>query len=135
MSFIDLNISVQTPVKSRPLPATGRIPPAPGARARRTRLLDKEAYRSTFSTRMHPTDFQQPLPFGFQLYAAFIPKTDYRGFDCSGKHIHSVWISDTTPFLHVLIAAKEYPNVFMVVVIDRLQHAIYGHRLVDLRQD
>lgn len=127
--------SAKLPAENGALSVTDTDALATSEQPAKTRLLDKQAYRSTFSIRMHPIEPEEPLSSALQLYIAFIPKTDYKGFDCSERRIHSVWLSDTTPFLHILLSAKDKPHVFMVIIIDRIRQSIFGHHLVDLQLD
>jgi hypothetical protein len=79
-------------------------------------LLDENAFRATFGSRMVRVQSDGNAPFPFWSYVDQIPSKDFQGYDCSEGSVQWVWRSEDGRFEHVLIDAKEDKDVFMVVV-------------------
>lgn len=71
-------------------------------------------------------------PVDFWPYFESIPFEDFRGYDCSEGEVDYVWRSADSRFEHILINANESRDIFMVIVVDRVEKSVVGHRLLDL---
>jgi hypothetical protein len=70
-------------------------------------------------------------PFDFWSYFEQIPSADFAGHDCSSGRVTYVYRDPSGRFEHVLVDS-ETRDVFMVLVLDRERHTVFGHRLLDL---
>jgi hypothetical protein len=100
-----------------------------------THKLDDETFKESFGDAMLPIAAEVPPPFDFAAYIVSIPKEDYEGYDCSAGIVNWRWRSDDGIYEHVLLSTKEDPEVFMVIVLDRINLSVLGHRLLDLNRD
>ena len=98
-------------------------------------LLSKEAFHETFALKMIRVGPEEAPPFDFWDYVAQIPLADFQGYDCSASRVQWVWRADNKPYEHVLIDTKEDKDVFMVIVLDRTNCSVVGHRLLDLKSE
>jgi hypothetical protein len=98
-------------------------------------LLDENAFRATFGSRMVRVQSDGNAPFPFWSYVDQIPSEDFQGYDCSEASVQWVWRSEDGRFEHVLIDAKEDKDVFMVVVLDLTKSEVIGHRLMDFKRE
>src|SRR5882757_6933021 len=97
-------------------------------------LLDEDAFRATFGSRMVRVQSDGNAPFPIWSYVDQIPSKDFQGYDCSEGSVQWVWRSEDGRFEHVLIDAKEDKDVFMVVVLDLTKREVFGHRLMDFKR-
>ncbi len=69
----------------------------------------------------------------FDLWSYFgsIPPSDFGGHDFADGIVDYVWRAADGSWEHVLVRSNT-PNVFMVLVLDNSDHAVRGHRLLDL---
>jgi hypothetical protein len=95
-------------------------------------LLTEAAFKQTCVPPMIRAGAGESPAFDFWPYVETIPPEDFRGYDCSEGVVHYVWRSADSRFEHVLINARESRDVFMVIVVDRVQKSVVGHRLLDL---
>ena len=70
-------------------------------------------------------------PFDFWGYFDQIPSADFSGHDCSSGSVTYVYRHPSGRFEHVLVDS-DTRDVFMVVVLDRQNGVVLGHRLLDL---
>ncbi len=98
-----------------------------------TQLSERE-YHDTFSEPMARAKPEDSPPFDFWPYFGSIPQSDFGGYDCSQGKVDWVWRDASNTFEHVLINSND-PNVFMVIVLDRLRGGVLGHRLLNLRKE
>jgi hypothetical protein len=96
-------------------------------------LLSREEYVATFGATRSRVDAHDPAPFNFWLYFDMIPEADFEGHDCSAGHVQYVW-REPVRYEHVLVNSEDR-NVFMVLVLDRMEFRVLGHRLVDLKRE
>ncbi|MFL5241944.1 MAG: hypothetical protein ACJ8FY_07535 [Gemmataceae bacterium] len=97
-------------------------------------LLSHEQYLATFGDTRSRISSDEPVPFDFWPYFETIPPADFEGHDCSATLVEYVWREGSGRFEHVLINSED-PNVFMVVILDRKEGTVYGHRLLDLNKE
>lgn len=98
--------------------------------------LDKAAFRNTFGGEgIIRVKINEEPPFDFWPYVEAIPEDDFDGYDCSEGKVEWVWRSVDARFEHVLISTAENVNVFMTIVLDRIDSIVVGHRLLDLNAE
>ena len=98
--------------------------------------LNKDEFRSTFGReRMNRVKINEEPPFDFWTYVEAIPEVDFEGYDCAEGRVEWVWRSEDERFEHVLISTAEDENVFMAVVLDRIDCVVIGHRLLNLNTE
>ena len=96
-------------------------------------LFSREEFLATFGVTRSPVPADAPAPFNFWLYFETIPEVDFEGHDCSAGRVQYVW-REPARYDHVLVNSED-PNVFMVLVLDRTECRVLGHRLLDLNRE
>jgi hypothetical protein len=73
-------------------------------------------------------------PFDFWPYFDLIPEADFEGHDCSAGKVRWVYQDPTARYEHVLVSS-ENKDIFMVLVLDRKNGVVLGHRLLNLLKE
>ena len=97
--------------------------------------LDETAFKATFREPMQRVGDDDEPPFDYWPYFEQIPEADFEGFDCTEGQVDWAWRTPDGCFEHVLINTREDADVFMVLVLDRQDRAVFGHRLLNLKKD
>ena len=97
--------------------------------------LDEAAFKTTFGASMQRVSGDEGIPFDFWPYFDQIPEADFEGFECTEGRVDWVWRTDDGLFEHVLINTREDADVFMVLVLDRQARAVFGHRILNLKNE
>jgi hypothetical protein len=95
-----------------------------------TRLLTKEEYLATFSEPMKNVTEEPAGTIDIWPYLSKVPKSELNGHTLEGS-VEAVYRS-TTGMEHVLLRT-EMRTVFLVIVLNVEENAIFGHYLLDLR--
>jgi hypothetical protein len=93
--------------------------------------LSESEYSNTFQSPMRRVPAEEGPPFDFWPYVDLIPQADYEGHDCSAGKVRWVYQHPTGRYEHVLISS-ENKDIFMVLVLDRKNGVVLGHRLLNL---
>ena len=96
--------------------------------------LSEEAFKATFSPPMKQLSEADAPPVDFWPYFETIPGSDFKGHDCSDGVVKIVYRDATEKFEHVLVESED-KNIFMVIVLDRENTRVHGHRLLDLNEE
>jgi hypothetical protein len=97
-------------------------------------LLSREQYLATFGeTRSRVSPDESP-PFDFWSYFDAIPLADFQNRDCSAGMVDYAWRDEAGRYDHVLVNSDDR-NVFMVLVLDRMNVTVLGHYLLDLNSE
>src|SRR5262245_31898610 len=96
-----------------------------------THRLSEAEYSDAFQAPMRRVTADEGPPFDFWPYFHFIPKADFEGHDCTAGKVHWVYQHPAGRYEHVLVSS-ENKNIFMVLVLDRKDRVVVGHRLLDL---
>jgi hypothetical protein len=94
-------------------------------------LLSQEQYLGTFGETRSRVSPDEGPPFDFWSYFDAIPPADFHNRNCSAGMVDYAWRDDAGRYEHVLVNSDDR-NVFMVLVLDRLNATVYGHYLLDL---
>lgn len=98
---------------------------------REVALLSEQAFKATMGQPMRPVEESTPLPPDFWRYFDGIPPEDFRGYEFGRGEVRLAYREPAGQFDHVLLGSSD-PDVFMVVVVDRVGQSVYGHHLLDL---
>lgn len=71
-------------------------------------------------------------PFDFWPYFELIPESDLEGFSFSEGIVNHVWRTVDGRFEHVLVSCEEDENIYLVLVLDNRECAVFGHILLNL---
>lgn len=96
--------------------------------------LSKDEYLSFFGKPMTPAAPGTQPPFDFWTYFEQIPEADFDGHDFSKGEVDTVYIEPTRRYEHVLINSED-KNVFLVLILDRQEQKVVGHRVLDLNEE
>jgi hypothetical protein len=98
-----------------------------------TKALDEAQYLATFREPMRDiTGTEREDVVDIWSYFDSLPTEDWQGFSAADDGVvHQVYRSGDGRYGHVLIATTA-AEVFMVLMVDLEQRAVYGHRLLDL---
>ena len=95
----------------------------------RTRELTEAEFKDTFTAKMVNVTETATDVLNIWPYVEAVP---IRVLD--GHFVEAVYRGEDNRFDHVLVMT-ESKNVYLVVVVDLVQDAIYGHRLLDVNQE
>lgn len=99
------------------------------------KLLTDAEFQGTFTAPMRRVALDGTgAPVAFWSYFDAILTEHFAGHTCPGESVSHAWADANGRFQHVLIATDEL-NIFMVVVLDLRERAVYGHRLLDLNRE
>jgi hypothetical protein len=98
-----------------------------------TRELDEAAFRSAFAEPMRNVTASAEPSLDIWPYVHAVPLRGLHGHEIWDEFVECVYQTPDQRFDHVLVCTKT-PNVFLVVVVDRLKRVIHGHRLLNLAQ-
>ncbi|BHH82774.1 hypothetical protein [Desulforhopalus sp. 52FAK] len=96
------------------------------------RLTGKE-FDSTFSSPMKQLEQDEAPLIEFWSYFDSIPDDHFENHDCSEGAVDIVYVDSSGRYEHVLVNS-ENKNVFMVIVLDKPNKTILGHKLLDLNE-
>jgi len=99
----------------------------------RLRHLSEAEFLQTFGEPMRKLEPGAEPPFDFWEYFEAIPKVDFYGRNCEDGVVDTVYRDPSGRFEHVLVNSEDR-NVFMVLVLDRHESRVHGHRLLDLNK-
>ena len=99
----------------------------------RLRQLSEAEYLQTFGTPMRKLEPGAEPPFDFWPYFEAIPKADFCDRNCEDGVVDTVYRDPSDRYEHVLVNSEDR-NVFMVLVLDRQEGTVHGHRLLDLNK-
>lgn len=97
-----------------------------------TRRLDESEFKATIAGRMCDVTKTADEVIDIWPYVEAVPSADYA--EHSLLDVELVYRSGDDQFEHVLIATGA-KNVYLVIVVNFVQKAIYGHRLLDLNRE
>jgi len=97
-------------------------------------LLSEQEFKATLAEPMQQLDKETEPPFVFWPYFDAIPAADFCDHDCSDGAVDVVYRNPTGRYEHVLVRSDD-TNVFMVLVLDRSEGVVLGHRLLDLNKE
>jgi hypothetical protein len=97
-------------------------------------LLSREEFLATFNDPMVRVPAEEQPSIDFWPYFESISQRDFEGHDCSSGQVEYAWRDSSGRFEHVLVDSEDR-NVFMLLVLDRLERTVYGHRLLDLNRE
>jgi hypothetical protein len=95
------------------------------------KLLTETEFHVTFTEPMQRVALDAGPPVPFWAYFDDIPTDDFADHDCSAGNVRYAWNDATGRFQHILIDTED-KNVYMVIVLDLRNAAVFGHRLQDL---
>ena len=98
------------------------------------KLLSKAEYLATFVHPMQSVSTEGDSPVPFWGYYDTIPQTDFEEHARGSETVGGVWNNVSGGFQHILVNTED-KNVFMVIVLDLHQAAVYGHHLLDLNRE
>ena len=98
------------------------------------RQLNQAEFKATMTQEMRNVTETATDVLNIWPYVEAIPIAHLSDHSICGEFVESVYRSDDDHFDHVLVATGT-KNVYLVVVVDLIEDAILGHRLLDLNQE
>lgn len=95
------------------------------------RRISDDEWPQFFDSPMQRLPQSEQPPFDFWPYVEEIPLEDFKGHDCSEGRVEHAYRHPDGRLEHVLIDSKD-PDVFMVIILDRVAKSVVGHHLLDL---
>jgi hypothetical protein len=96
-------------------------------------LLDEERYLATYADPMRDVSEVQDAALDIWPYVRAIAAEDLQGFILEDGAIYSVYRSGDNRFDHVNLSTLT-PNVFLDIVVSRVNCEVYGHYLLNLNE-
>lgn len=98
-----------------------------------TKQLDDASFHATFIEPLRQVTEAANPPLDIWPYVRAVPTADLRGFQIWDKFVECVYRSSDDRFDLVHVCTRT-PNIFLVIVVDRVQAVIHGHHLLDLNE-
>ena len=95
------------------------------------RCISNEEWPQYFGSPMQRLSQSDEPPFDFWSYVEEIPQGDFKGYDCSEGCVDCAYRHPAGQWEHVLVNSND-PDVFMVIVLDRVANSVVGHHLLSL---
>lgn len=95
------------------------------------RRLSESEFEAMLAEPMRSVDTGEKPPFDFWPYFDAIPVEDFEGHDCSAGSVSRAYRHPEGRYEHVLVDS-DARDVFMVLVLDRPEKRVVGHRLLNL---
>ena len=99
-----------------------------------TRLLSEAEFKGTFAMPMRDVLASATDVLDIWPYVAAVPSAELGGSVVVPDCVEYVYRNATDTFDHVLVVTNT-KNVYLVVVVDLVRDAIFGHRLLDLNHE
>ncbi len=98
-----------------------------------TKQIDDAAFRTTFIEPLRQVIEAANPPLDIWPYVRAVPTAELRGFQIWEEFVECVYRSGDDRFDLVHVCTRT-PNVFLVIVVDRVQALIHGHHLLNLNK-
>ncbi|SKA99843.1 hypothetical protein SAMN02745166_03045 [Prosthecobacter debontii] len=98
-----------------------------------TRLLDEATYRALLVAPMRNVTAEAQPQVDIWPYVAAVPAADLQGHEVWKGYVECIYRPATDAYDLVHVCTRR-PNVFLVIVVDRLQPSVLGHHLLDLNK-
>jgi hypothetical protein len=95
--------------------------------------LDDVAFRAILADPMKDVTKTAQPQFDIWPYVKSVPSDDFIGHEIWEEFVECVYRTPDDRFDLVHVCTRT-PNVFLVIVVDLIQHTICGHHLLDLNQ-
>lgn len=100
----------------------------------KTNLLGDVEFKSTFGMPMRDVVGEASNVIDIWPYVSEVPPSDLQGHEIHDRFVEHVYRSPDNKYDHVMVTTKTQ-NVYLVIVVNLLNDAIYGHHLLDLNSE
>jgi hypothetical protein len=99
----------------------------------KTTLLDEKRFLATFADPMRDVTGEATSVVDIWPYVDAVPAQDLGGHQVYDRFVEYVYRDAKGRFDHVQVMTRT-KNVYLAVVVDLHQDAVYGHHLLDLNE-